>query len=146
MIPPDPAQWLLGTLRSTGWLAITIVFLLCGWTQWWALGPFAAGLALATLLLVSLATAVPRIIRPPSDEKNRQGPAPKTAILGFALVKYPMVATIIWWIVRTWEMRAVVAFAGGFVCLQLVIAARAIGKAWSESEPTIRRSRLAADD
>ena len=146
MIPPGPAQWLLATLRATGWLAITIVFLLCGWNQWWAIVPFVGGLTLAVCLVVALSILVPRTLRPPDSEKKRRGPSPKTAILAFALVKYPMVATIIWWIVRTWETRAVVAFAGGFICLQLVMAARAIGKAWSDSQSVSPRFWSTVDD
>ncbi|MFM7321802.1 MAG: hypothetical protein ACKO5K_09800 [Armatimonadota bacterium] len=138
--------WTEGTLRSAGWLATTIGFLLCGWNQWWAVGPFAAGFALAIGLLLGHAWAIPRVVVPPGMQKKRPAATPKTAILAIALVKYPMVATLIWWIVRHWEPRAVAAFAGGFVCLQAVIGLRAIGKAWSESQAPSHRMRAATDD
>lgn len=132
MIPPEPKAWLVPTLRSTAWLAITVVFLLCGWNQWWALVPFATGLALAIALACSLAVVVPKIVAPHNGQKNRRRMGAKPAILVFALVKYPMVATIIWWIVDRWEQRSVIAFAGGFACLQMVIGLRAAAKAWTE--------------
>lgn len=133
MIPAEPRRWLFATLRATGWIATTVAFLLCGWNQWWALTPFATGIALATALVASLATTIPRIVTPASPEKKPPRIAPKTAILTFALIKYPMVAILVWWIVDRWETRSVVAFAAGFVCLQLVIGLRAAGRIWSDA-------------
>jgi hypothetical protein len=146
MTAHDASGWTRATLRSAAWLATTIAFLLCGWNQWWALGPFAVGFALGIALLLGHAWAIPKIIVPAGHQKKRRGLAPKTAILGIALVKYPLVATLVSWIVRHWEPRAVVAFAGGFVCLQAVIGLRAIGKAMTESLAPSERLRPATDD
>ena len=146
MIPREPSAWLVATLRSTAWLAITVAFLMCGWNQWWALGPFALGLTVAIALLVSLAVAIPRVVGPQNPGKKRPRMAPKTAISMFALVKYPVVATLIWWVVDHWESRSVVAFAGGFVCLQMVIGLRAAGRIWSDTVATARGGNSLSDD
>ena len=55
--------------------------------------------------------------------------------MGFALIKYPLVGLLIWAIVRAWGQDAarMIAFVGGFVLLQVVIALRAVGKAVTAS-------------
>jgi len=146
VIPSESACWTRTTLRSTAWLATTIACLLVGWNHSWAIAPFVVGLALGIALLLSHAWAIPRVIVVPDATKNRPPRSPKTAILTIALVKYPLVATLVWWIVRHWEPRAVAAFAGGFICLQAVIGLRAIGKAWSESLAPTERMRTATDE
>jgi hypothetical protein len=49
-------------------------------------------------------------------------------LMGFALIKYPLVAVLIWALTRAWNLRAIMAFTGGFVLIHLVIALRAIGR------------------
>ena len=133
MTRDEPNRWLRTTLRSTLWLAGTVVFLLCGWNQWWAVVPFLIGLTVAVALLASLVFVVPRVLIPLRPEKKRSGLAPKSAITAFALVKYPMVATLIWWVVGQWDSRSVIAFAAGFICLQAVIGLRAVGGMCSDA-------------
>ncbi len=51
----------------------------------------------------------------------------KAAILWFALIKYPAVALLIWWITRHWTEPQILTFVGGFILLQLIIGARGLG-------------------
>jgi hypothetical protein len=61
-------------------------------------------------------------------EKKIRGNAAGAMLLGFALIKYPLVAVLIWALTRAWNLRAIMAFTGGFVLIHLVIALRAIGR------------------
>lgn len=130
--PDEGRVYLEKTLQVTFWCATMLTMLLAGYGQWWAIGPFLTGVALGVVLLLALNTFVRRIFRP-EFWKKKDGPSrQRTAIFVFALVKYPLVATLIWWIVGHWEPRAVMAFAGGFILLQAVIGLRAVGKALTD--------------
>jgi hypothetical protein len=68
-------------------------------------------------------------------EKKIRGNAAGAMLLGFALIKYPLVAVLIWALTRAWNLRAIMAFTGGFVLIHLVIALRAIGRILFVREP-----------
>lgn len=129
---PESRAYLLATLRATAWAAGTVVFLLIGYGQAWAVVPMLDGLILGIVLLLGLDIFVRRVFQPGLWEKNAAAGRRRGAFLLFALVKYPMVGTLIWWIVRHWEPRAVMAFAGGFILLQAVIGLRAVGRALTQ--------------
>lgn len=128
----DGDQYVGRVLRAAFWVSAVVAFLLIGYGQWWAVGPLLGGVALGIVLLKVLDVFVRRVFRPELWEKNRRAVQRQTAFLLFALVKYPLVATLIWWIVRYWEPRAVMAFAGGFILLQAVIGLRAVGRLLTE--------------
>ena len=59
------------------------------------------------------------------DGKVKSGGMP---LFAFAAVKYPLVALLLWALVRVWDTRSLVAFIGGFMLLHLVIVSRALGR------------------
>ncbi|MES2463773.1 MAG: hypothetical protein V4671_24655 [Armatimonadota bacterium] len=152
--------WVPATLKSgavvTGFVALT----LAAYGQISSVAPVLGGALLAGGLLGAMdwfirraftperAWAVKRKIqqqkrRQPSKtdsvgeftEKKMRGKAAGAMLLGFALIKYPLVAVLIWALTRALDLRAIMAFTGGFVLIHLVIALRAIGRILFVSEP-----------
>jgi hypothetical protein len=99
---------------------------------------------LGIMLLLTLELTIRRIFSPlPKDEntgeidhakKKSHGMRQKTLFLGIALIKYPLVGILLWWIASRWKYIEVIAFAGGFVLLQIVIGLRALGRALAENQ------------
>ena len=119
------------TYRSAAIVTAFVLFTLASYGQFWALLPVFAGAALGVALLFLMELFVMRLFTPErAQQAKKKAPAKGTnrAIIGFALVKYPLVAFLIWTAVHFWETRQVMAFAGGFILLHIVIALRAIGK------------------
>lgn len=124
-------EFIARTYRSAAFVTGFVLFVLASYGQFWALLPVAAGAALGMVLLRFLEVTVRRTFtreRAADARKNRKGSGPGRALLGFALVKYPLVALLIWAVVRVWDAREVMAFTAGFILLQMVIGLRAMGR------------------
>ncbi|MBC8103757.1 MAG: hypothetical protein H7Z41_14375 [Cytophagales bacterium] len=150
-------QWVPATLKSGAVVTGLVTTLLAAYGLNWSIGPILGGAALAGGLIGAMGWFVRRAFTPeraweakrrmqrerrqekrgerreaaPAGEggqkktqRNRAG----AMLLGFALIKYPLVAVLIWAVTRAWDLRGVIAFAGGFVLIHLVIALRAVGR------------------
>lgn len=124
--------YIVRTLRSTAVVTAFVVFMLASYRQTWAIAPLLIGVMLAVVLLVGMERFVRTIFSPAAVlAARKKGRDRRWALLGFALVKYPLVALLIGAIVRAWasEPRRIMAFVGGFILLQVVIGLRAAGRA-----------------
>lgn len=133
----DTRSYVRKTLRAVAILAACCVLILANLGLPWAILPLLTGLGLAVVLLVGWWVMSGHVVagaRRAStlEEKSRQKRRVGGLILLFALVKYPMVAALIWWLTRVWTARELAAFLIGFLVLHLVIAARGLGKLLSE--------------
>lgn len=120
------------TYRSVAYVTAFTLFVLASYGQFWALAPVLAGVLLGTGLLRAWEVFVRRAFTPERAAEARENPKRRSAgrtILGFALVKYPLVALVLWAAARFWEQRQVMAFAGGVTLIYGVIALRAAGRA-----------------
>ena len=122
------------TYRSTLWVTAFVLFVLASYGQFWALMPVAAGVALALALLRTLEVLVRGVFTPEKaraawrrERKGEKQGGPKGALVAVALVKYPLVALLLWAATRFWQERELRAFVGGFILVQAVIALRGVG-------------------
>lgn len=154
-VPEDSngVGWVPATLRSASIVTGFVLVVLAAYGQNWALLPLAVGAGLSAALLAAMNLVIRRLFRPenaaqfsPRNRAEEQIPPPKNAsdngsgkkktrknhykpiLIGFALIKYPLVAALIWSLTRVWDSRSLMVFAGGFVLVHLVIALRAIGR------------------
>lgn len=119
------------TYKTTAVVAAFVLFVLASYNQFWALAPVAGGVLLGLALLRVLEWGVRRAFTPERAREARRGTGlgkPKAALVVAALVKYPVVAGLLWTVTRFWSAREVMAFAGGFVLVQTVIALRGMGR------------------
>ena len=124
------------TYRSTVFVALFVLFVLASYDQFWALLPVTAGVALGLGLLRALEWSVREAFTPERARAARQQQqqnrgrkfGPKAALAAAALVKYPLVALLLWAATRFWNEHEVMASAGGFVLVQTVIALRGMGR------------------
>lgn len=126
----NSANFVRRTYRSTIFVALFVVFVLASYGQFWALLPVAGGVLLGLVLLRALEWSIRGAFTPErARDAKRSGKArPKAALIGAALIKYPVVAGLIFLATRFWNEREIMAFAGGFILLQLVIALRGMGQ------------------
>ena len=122
------------TLRSTAYVTVFVILMLAAYGQTRLIAPFVVGVGLASVLLWGLTLFVRGVFTPNrnlSVEEKKKRDKRKAALVAFALVKYPLVGLLIWAIVRAWgaDTARMIAFVGGFILLQAVIALRAVGKA-----------------
>ena len=125
-------EYFTRTLRTTGWMALFVALLLVHLGQYWAIVPVVAGVALAVVLLLGwngFARSL-RVVR--GSGPGVDAARARRHLLGFALVKYPLVAVLIWWLTRIWSDRELMAFVGGYLLLQAVMVLRAVGKMLTE--------------
>jgi hypothetical protein len=123
------------TLRAAGILAACAALCLANFGLSWAIVPLLAGLGLAVVLLLgwwgfiaSLVQAARKTVGASAAEKSRRKMRITGLFLLFALVKYPLVGALIWWLTRVWSTRELAAFVIGFLLLHAAIALRAVGK------------------
>jgi hypothetical protein len=119
------------TYRVTLFVAVFVLFVLASYNQFWALAPVGGGVLLGLVLLRALEWAVRGVFTPERAREARRSkrlPKPKSTLIVAALVKYPLVAALLWAVTRVGDERTVVAFAGGFVLVQTVIALRGMGR------------------
>ena len=145
--------WVPATLKSSAVVTGFVVITLAAYGQMTSVLPVMAGALLAGGLLAAMDWFIRRAFTPErawaakrkmQQQKRRENSKPDRAgeptekkirgnaagamLLGFALIKYPLVAVLIWALTRAWNLRAIMAFTGGFVLIHLVIALRAIGR------------------
>ena len=119
------------TVTSTLWLAMLAVAVLIQLGAYWALIPALAGVALSVVLLLGWIGLARCLVVPRGPGGANRAVSGFKARLLFALlamVKYPLVGLLIWWLTRIWETRQLAALVGGFLLLQVVIVGRAVGK------------------
>jgi hypothetical protein len=122
------------------------VLMLGAYGQFWAIVPLTTGAALGAALLWGMERVVRKAFTadavlasrrrpatPPDEDAKTETDGKKTwvgkrALLAFALIKYPMVALLLWAISRHWDDRSVMVFLSGFVLLQVVIGLRGLGR------------------
>ena len=121
------------TLRATGYVALFVVAMLVNHGVWWAILPLVAGLALSVVLLLGWNGFV-RSLGPPDRGAGVAERRWRKRFFLFALVKYPLVGLLIWWLTRVWEPRSLMVFVAGFGLLQAVIVLRTIGKMLTEDK------------
>ncbi len=119
------------TLRATGYVALFIVAALVNYGHWWAILPLVAGLMLSVVLLLGWNGFV-RSLTPPVEGALAAEVRWRKRFFLFALVKYPLVGLLIWWLTRVWDARSLMVFVAGFALLQAVIVLRTIGKMLTE--------------
>lgn len=107
----------------TGFVLVTLV----GYAQYWAVWPVAAGALLSLMMLYGLDVLIRGVLTPQrAAQAKKVGRAGAGSLfLPVALVKYPLVALVVWAVVRWGELRQVAVFAGGFVLVHAVIGLRA---------------------
>ena len=142
----ETRDYLRKTLRATGILAACASMCLANFGISWAIVPLLAGLALAVVLLLgwwgfirSLVQAAQQAVGASTGEKSRRKMRTTLLFLGFALVKYPLVGALIWWLTRVWSTRELAAFVIGFLLLHAAIALRAVGKLLTEQGTTDKK-------
>jgi hypothetical protein len=129
-----PMPYVVKTLRLTAALAFVVTGLCWRYGQAWAIVPFLSGLALAVGLFVGWYAFIRRNITAQALKKNNGIGRGKALLLLFALVKYPLVGVLLWFVARHWETPKIVVFVGGFLFLQFVMVLRAIGKLLAEKK------------
>lgn len=138
----DARQYLKKTLRAVVILMLCSVTLLANFGLNWAIVPVLLGLGVAVLLLLAWWLLTNAILAGASrlgisGEKRKEKKRARVLILLVALVKYPMVAALLWRLTHVWALRELYAFVVGFLLLHVVIALRAVGKLLNE-HPVIK--------
>lgn len=134
------------TLRAAAILATCSALCLANFGLLWSIVPLLAGLALAVVLLLgwwgfirALVQAAKNAVGTSAAEKSRRKMRTTALFLLFALVKYPLVGALIWWLTRVWHTRELAAFVIGFLLLHAAIALRAVGKLLTEQSMTDKK-------
>lgn len=134
----DGSDFVPRTLRVVAFVVAVGALLIAGARQYGLVVPFLTGAGLGAVLLAGFEFVVRRSfaaetilaekgVSTPGTEDSGKKFGGKAAILLFALIKYPAVALLIWWIARHWSQTQIVVFASGFVLLQLIIGLRGLG-------------------
>ena len=142
----DGRDFVPRTLRVVAFVSAMGALLIAGTKHYELVVPFLTGVALGSILLagfeyvVRKAFATETILAQkgivlPGDDTSENGAAKKTtkkfggkaAIWLFALIKYPAVALLIWWITRAWSQTQIITFISGFILLQMIIGLRGLG-------------------
>ncbi len=132
----DGKGYVLKTLRSTAVVAVLVALTLASYGLNALIAPFMSGVLLGAVLLWGLDKFVRGVFAPEKVRaRKKSGTDGRWALLAFALIKYPLVGVLLWLVVRAWghETARIMAFAGGFILLQVIIALRAVGKAITTS-------------
>ncbi|WP_309711020.1 hypothetical protein [Armatimonas sp.] len=142
----ETREYVQKTLRAAGILATCASLCLANFGLPWAIVPLLAGLALAVVLLLgwwgfiqALVQAAKKTVGVSAGEKSRRKTRTVALFLLFALVKYPLVGALIWWLTRLWATRELAAFVIGFLLLHAAIALRAVGKILTEQGTTDKK-------
>ncbi|MBC7806159.1 MAG: hypothetical protein H7145_08415 [Akkermansiaceae bacterium] len=142
----DGRDFVPRTLRVFTFVSVVGALLIAGTGRYELILPFAVGATLGMVLLAGFELVVRKAFTADIVLAQKDVPLPKAegsddatgetrpkkfggkaAILWFALIKYPAVALLIWWITRHWSEPQILTFVGGFILLQLIIGARGLG-------------------
>ena len=131
-VTPSDADFVQRTYRSVAVVAGFVVFVLASYGQFGAIAPFLAGVLFGVLLLYAMEVFVRRTF---STERAMDARKQKTttivsgrAVIAFALVKYPLIALILWAVTRLWDLPQVMIFVCGFALIHMIIGLRAMGR------------------
>ncbi len=122
------------TLKWLGYLTLTAVVMLYQWGWHWAIVPLLAGVGLAVVLLLGWSGFVRSLAASRGPVGSAMTMKARMRFLGFALIKYPLVGALIWWLTRIWSANQLAAFVCGFLLLHVVIVTRAIGRLLTEKQ------------
>ena len=132
-------QYVVRTVRSAGMVATFAVMILLSYGQGWAVPPYLIGFALSVVLLVLMDGFIRNIFSPErlgqgggEAGRERRKQFGLVWFVAFALVKYPLVALLFYFLVRAWDIRYIMAMTVGFLTLHLVMGMRAMGRALTE--------------
>ena len=134
----NPGDYVGKTVRSA---ALTAAFLTLGLAakgSYAYIGPLLTGTTLGCLLLAAWERFASALFTAQAAREKKIR-SRKGAILLFALVKYPLVAFLIYWVTRHWDQKQILWFLGGFVLFQAIIVLRALGRALTENSERPRR-------
>jgi len=137
----DGRDFVPRTVKTFAVVVAAGVFVLASIGRFGWIAPFIGGAVLGTALLVAWEYVIRRVItaeqvllaRGVISPENGDGTAPKKkfggkrALLAFALIKYPAVGLLLWWVARHMTQQEIAAFISGFVLLQIVIGLRGLG-------------------
>jgi hypothetical protein len=126
----DP--YLARTLKVLGYLTLIVVAVLYQWGLLWAIAPCLAGVGLAVVLLLGWSGFVRSLAASRGPVGSAMTQRARLRFVGFALIKYPLVAVLIWWFTRIWSANQLAAFVCGFLLLHVVIVLRAVGRLLTE--------------
>ena len=121
------------TLRTLGYVVLILTAALLNAGAYWAVPPFLAGVALAVVLLLGWNGFI-RSLTPENGRQAGMQTRWRRRFLTFALIKYPLVALLIWWLTRLWDARSLMVFVGGFLLLHAVIFLRTLGRMLTEEK------------
>jgi hypothetical protein len=127
----NPGEYVLKTVRSSVVVATFITLWLAGVNRYEMILPLLTGTALGCSLIWSWERMAVAFFTPERARKKKTGG--KWIIILFALVKYPMVAYLIYWATRHWNQTQLLWFVGGFILVQAVIVLRALGRSLMEN-------------
>jgi archaellum biogenesis protein FlaJ (TadC family) len=138
--PTDDPQYIAKTLRTGCLVAGFVVLVLLSYGQTWAIVPYLSGFALAVSLLLLMEGFIRRVFDPKhlevdnaESKKTKRGRREAIWFLAFGLLKYPILALLIWYLVRVWNTTQLMVFCGGFLTLHLIIGMRAMGRALTQT-------------
>lgn len=142
----DGRDFVPKTLRVVGFVGAVGALMIAGIGRFELIMPFMTGVTLGAVLLAGFELVVRKAFTSDFVLAKKDVPLPKVegaensvqetrpkkfggkaAILLFALIKYPAVATLIWWITRNWSQPQILTFVGGFILLQMLIGLRGLG-------------------
>lgn len=126
----NPGEYVVKTCRSAALVATILSLYLAGSEQYAVILPMLVGVALGGSLLWTWSLFATSLFTPQSVREKKRGR--KSAIFLFALIKYPLVAYLIYWATRHWDQKQLLWFVGGFILFQAVIVLRALGRSLTE--------------
>jgi integral membrane sensor domain MASE1 len=133
----DVLTYTVQTLRATAIVSLLAAFVLYSKQMGWAVMPMLLGSAMGMLLLIAWGVFIPRFLGPTEgsveesvkgNEKKIENLRLKRLLFLFALIKYPLVGVLLFFVARRMTILEVAAFVGGYLILHLVILLRALGK------------------
>ncbi len=125
------------TLRTASVVGGIVVLVLASAGLFWAIDPYLFGLGLSAVLLWAWERFVRALLNPEAIRQGKdKGASRRWSIVAFSLIKYPLVALLLYMAVRHWrgDSRHALAFLGGFLTIHIVIGLRAVGRAVRDSD------------
>jgi len=137
----DGSDFVPRTMKTFAVVVAGAVFLLAAIGRFVWIAPFVGGALLGTALLVAWEYVIRRaftaeqvllargVVSSADGDKTppKKKFGGKRALLAFALIKYPAVGLLLWWVARHMAQQEIAAFMSGFVLLQIVIGLRGLG-------------------
>jgi hypothetical protein len=136
----NPGEYVFKTVRSAAVTAVIVAAGMATKGKYDLIAPFLIGTGLGCALMVAWERFATALITPKAAREKKNN---RRWLVGlFALVKYPLVAYLIYWITRHWEQTQILSFVGGFILFQAIIVLRALGRILMESPTNYRSSKI----